>query len=121
MLRRLFQTIIFASLLLANLTFAGTCAEPDEVTLPDGASIKSEEMIQAHSDVTKYIAAADVFLKCLDEEERAGVEPLTLEQKKDYVSRYNLVVEKIHTLAQGFNEQLRVYKSTNTKEQLIIK
>jgi len=116
MLNRLIQSTLLSSLVLSNLAFAQSCLEPAPVKLPDGAAVKSEVMIQAHKAVNKYISDAGVFLQCLDEEEKNSPAPLTLEQKKTQVMRYNLVVEKMHQLAKGFNEQLSIYKTTNSKK-----
>jgi hypothetical protein len=116
MLSRLIQSTLLGSLLLSNLAFAQPCLEPEQVTLPDGATVKSDMMIQIHEAVNKYISDAGNFLLCLDEEEKNSPAPLTIEQKKTQVMRYNLVVEKMHQLARDFNEQLSIYKTTNSEK-----
>jgi hypothetical protein len=89
------------------------CASPQVVTVPDGATATSEEMVEAQTHVKQYMAEMELYLDCLDQEEAAMSEPPTDEIKQTHTKRHNTAVDTMETVAIKFNEQVRVFKKAN--------
>lgn len=109
----LVSAVFLASSLTTSLIQADTCTEPAAVALPDGATATTEQMVAGQKQVKQYVAAAEDFLTCLEQTEAEAGEALTEEQQQANVARYNAVVDKMESTAQGFNEQIQAYKAAN--------
>lgn len=114
-MKKILIPITLAATMGAGHVFAGACAEPADVELPDGATATTDDMVAGQKAVKTYIADGEAFLACMEQEEKSQVEELTDEQKKANVERYNAVVDKMQLLAQGFNDQIKAYKAAQAE------
>ncbi|HKT73413.1 MAG TPA: hypothetical protein VJQ47_11020 [Steroidobacteraceae bacterium] len=101
-------------------------AAPDK--LPDGNSATKEEMIAGQKLVKEYNTAMTSYLECLKLEHPpiADAAPnATPEEKKAQAQRvqqlqdqkYNAAVDQLHSIADRFNEQVRVFNSRKDKSK----
>lgn len=99
---------------------------PDK--LPDGNTASLQEMVAAQKTVKEYDKAINAYLSCIELEQnaassKAGGKP-TPEQKKalDDMSRvtiqkHNAAVDQDRSVADRFNEQVKVFKAKNDKSK----
>ncbi len=88
----------------------GACPYPESVTVPDGTTATTEEMVDGQTRIKKYMAEMEAYLDCLDQEEAdLGREP-TAEELQLHNQRHNAAVDEMEKVAAEFNEQVRAYK-----------
>jgi len=98
-------------------------APPDKI--PDGNTATLNEMVTVKKQVSDYDAAIGVYLDCIKQEHEDAVakggDKLTDKQKQDLdhmeTSRHNAAVAQLQSIADRFNEQVRVYKAKNAKKE----
>ena len=93
-------------------------------SIPDGNTASKEEMIAAKNDVARYNNEMNAYLDCLkleitaatpkdpsklSKEEKAKAE----EQSKILTQKNNAAVDELHSVADRFNEQVRIWKAKN--------
>ena len=100
------------ALIVNSLAFAA-CPFPKEVSVPDGATATTDEMVEAQARVKQYMAEMEGYLDCLDREEASISEKQTPEAKALHVQRHNAAVDAMESVAAQFNEQIRAYKQVN--------
>ena len=92
-------------------------AAPDK--LPDGASATLEEMLSGQKAVNSYQKAINDYISCIDKDlddriAKAG-DKLKPEQKVDMqkieAQKHNAAVDQMQSVADRFNEQVKVYKA----------
>lgn len=94
---------------------------PDK--LPDGRVASMDEMLTGKKAVEEYNKQMDAYLSCLkleyDEQVASSSETLTAEQKaeleKRQVQKHNAAVDELESVANRFNEQVKVYKAAHAK------
>jgi len=69
------------------------CSKPEVPTLPDPATAVTPQMVKAKNQVKRFMGEADEYLKC----------NITTKQ-------HNMMVKKMHKLADAFNGIVRAYK-----------
>ena len=87
--------------------------------IPDGKSASKEDMLEAQKAVKTYMADADAYLICLEEEAAAvQVDPedkeaiqVAMEEQAIRTRRHNAMVDEMHLLAERFNQTVRAYKN----------
>ena len=91
---------------------------------PDGNQASKEEMLTAKSQVVQYNKDMEVYLTCIQGEYDAKVTAeanATPEQKAEMArvqdQKHNAAVQELQSVADRFNEQLRVWKAKNTPEK----
>ncbi|HEY3784243.1 MAG TPA: hypothetical protein VGL55_03080 [Steroidobacteraceae bacterium] len=96
-------------------------APPDK--LPDGNTATKEEMIAGQQMVKSYDKAINAYLSCIKLEHdgaasKIGDKPTTPEQKKALddldrmqIQKNNAAVDQLQSVADRFNEQVRVFKT----------
>jgi hypothetical protein len=89
------------------------CPYPEEVTVPDGATASSDEMVNGQALVKQFMAEMEDYLDCLDREEATIPEKQTPEAKVLHVQRHNAAVDAMEKVAAKFNEEIRAYKTAN--------
>lgn len=105
------------STLLAALLCSGSvlaCDYPVQlVEIPEGETATKDEMIAAQKSVKAYMAAMDVYIKCLEAmlEGKTDEELARLQQIQ--TMRHNSAVEAMEIVADRFNVQVRAYKDNN--------
>jgi hypothetical protein len=105
-----------AALFLAQAGLA--CEYPQNVSMVNGATASKEEMVATQSAVKKYVAAMEVYLQCIVDEEksaRALMTDIELEQEQQREEmlnkKYNAAVEQMEKVAAQFNSEVQVYKA----------
>ena len=93
-------------------------------SIPNGNTASKEEMIAAKNDVSRYNNEMNAYLDCLkleitaatpkdpsklSKEEKAKAE----EQNKILTQKNNAAVDELHSVADRFNEQVRIWKAKN--------
>ena len=92
--------------------------------IPDGASATLDEMIAGQKAVNEYQKAINDYTSCIDKElddkiAKAG-DKLKPEQKADMqkveAQKHNAAVDQLQSIADRFNEQVKVFKSRSDKK-----
>lgn len=111
------STLISAAVLTLFAQSVMACDYPSRVKIPNGLTATKEEMISGQGAVKEYVAAMEIYLDCLLEEEkvaRAQMDDLSAEaeqQREDMLNKkYNAAVDEMETVAANFNEQVQAYK-----------
>jgi hypothetical protein len=94
-------------------------APPEKI--PDGNTATLAEMVAVKKQVADYDAAIGIYLDCIKQEHEAAVakagDKMTDKQRDDLehmeTSRHNAAVAQLQSVADRFNEQVRVYKAKN--------
>ena len=99
---------------------AFACEYPDSVEIPNGATATRDEMLAAQQDVKDYIAAMEVYLACIAEEEEALLatqEQIGMIDDEELINRsraltlkHNDAVEQMELVAARFNEEVRIVR-----------
>jgi len=89
--------------------FVSDCAAPALPTLPDGTKAAIDEMMAGQKNVKQFVAAGDVYLKCLtkviDNKERP------VEERNAAVNEHNRMVGAMEQVAAAFNDQIKKFKT----------
>jgi len=96
-----------AAAVVAVPAYAGDCLLPPPPSkIPDGTTASEQEMVIAMQTLKQYDGDVNVYLKCLDFEQRRNeLSPEALETK------HNAAVAELQSIADKFNAQVRVFKS----------
>ena len=113
---------------LASVSASAECPYPTAPkTMPDGSKATLDEMMAAKKAVKDYDDATTTYLDCLKKEHDDAVTALgdinSEKQKKakadlDRIEadRHNAAVSQDQTVADHFNEQVRIYKARDQKK-----
>jgi hypothetical protein len=91
-------------------------------SIPDGNTASKDEMIAGKNDVARYNNEMNAYLDCIKLEIQAATpkDPSKLskddkakaeEQEKMLTQKNNAAVDELHSVADRFNEQLRIWKA----------
>jgi hypothetical protein len=91
--------------------------------IPDGRTATRQEMITAQQAVKAYDKQINAYTSCLELERNdqiaKGGDKLTDDQKKELdrveVERHNAAVDQLQSIADRFNEQLRIFNARDKK------
>jgi hypothetical protein len=106
---------------LAGPVYADCSYPPPPAKLPDGNTATMDEMLEAKKAVTQYNKDINAYVACIKLEHETAVtnagDKLTPEQKADMekmeVQKNNAAVDQLQSIADRFNEQVRIYKAKN--------
>jgi hypothetical protein len=106
---------------LAGPVYADCTYPPPPAKLPDGNNATMEEMLEGKKAVTQYNKDINAYVSCIKLEHETAVtnagDKLTPQQKADMekmeVQKNNAAVDQLQTIADRFNEQVRLYKAKN--------
>ena len=91
---------------------------------PDGNQASKDEMLAAKNQVVAYNKDMETYLTCIQGEYDARVAAeanATAEQKAEMArvqdQKHNAAVQELQSVADRFNEQLRVWKARSEKEK----
>jgi hypothetical protein len=91
---------------------------------PDGNQASKDEMLAAKNQVVAYNKDMETYLNCIQGEYDAKVAAeanATAEQKAEMArvqdQKHNAAVQELQSVADRFNEQLRVWKARSEKEK----
>jgi hypothetical protein len=110
---------VAALAVLAGPVYADCSYPPPPAKLPDGNTATMEEMVAAKKAVTQYNKDINAYVACIKLEHETAVssagDKLTKEQKADMermeVQKNNAAVDQLQSIADRFNEQVRIYKA----------
>ena len=112
---------ITAAVTLAGPVYADCSYPPPPAKLPDGNTATMEEMLAAKKAVTQYNNDINAYVACIKLEHETAVstagDKITPEQKaqmdKIETQKNNAAVDQLQSVAERFNEQVRIYKQKN--------
>jgi hypothetical protein len=109
--------------LSAGAAFADCPYPPAPDKLPDGASATLQEMLAGQKAVADYNKAINDYVACIDKELDASIikagDKLKPEQKADMerveAQKHNAAIDQLQSVADRFNEQVKVFKAKDKK------
>ncbi len=106
----------FSLMFAAQSVFA--CEYPERVLIPNGNTATKEDMIAGQSGVKKYVADMEIYLQCIQDEERAAREAMTdlkpedEQEREDMLNKkYNAAVDEMERVAAQFNSEVQAYRA----------
>jgi hypothetical protein len=122
----LLATAVTAAL-SAGTAYADCSYPPPPDKIPDGNTATLEEMVAGQKAVKEYDKAINAYVACIQLERSDAVakvakpgEKPTPEQKKAMdemerveVQKHNAAIDQLQSVADRFNEQVKVYKAKN--------
>lgn len=104
---------------LAGPVYADCLYPPPPSKIPDGNTATMQEMVEAKNAVTQYNKDINAYVACIKLEHETAVttagDKLTPQQKADMekieVQKNNAAVDQLQSVADRFNEQIRIYKA----------
>lgn len=122
-MKSLLAAVAVAAAFLAPAAFAD-CTYPQAPSqLPDGNTATLAQMLAAQKVVNSYNEQMMAYLSCIQLERdsrvaQAGTQ-LTKQQKQELeaieVQKHNAAVDQLHTVADQFNAQVKIFKSKGKK------
>ncbi len=110
--------LICSIFVLFGVQTALACDYPDRTKIPNGTNASKEDMLEGQRGVKKFVAAIEVYLECIVDEEkmaRAAIEVISAEdeqQREDLLNKkYNAAVDEMERLAAQFNVEVQAYKA----------
>ena len=100
---------LVAGIVCCAPAFADCQLPPAPSKVPDGASASEPEMIAAMQTLKAYDGDVNVYLKCLEFEERQN--HMTAQQRD---TQHNAAITQLQKVADKFNEQVRAFKSKHS-------
>ncbi len=97
-------------------------AAPDKI--PDGATATLDEMLAGQKAVNAYNKAVNDYVACidkqLDDEIAQQGDKLKPQQKSEMqkveAQKHNAAIDQLQSIADRFNEQIKVYKARSDKK-----
>jgi hypothetical protein len=109
-------------------------APPDHI--PDGNTATMQEMVTAQKEVKDYNNAINAYIACIQLERNDAIDKLSAkagdkpsaDQKKQLdamqkdlerveIQKHNAAIDQLQSIADRFNEQVKVYKSKNADKK----
>lgn len=119
-----FLAIAALAALSATAAHADCPYPPAPAKIPDGNTATLDEMMAVKKQVTEYDSAIGTYLDCIKKEHddalAKGGDSLTDKQKDELnhieTQKHNAAVTQLQSVADHFNEQVRLYKAKNAKK-----
>lgn len=112
---RIFK-ISFGTLLFFATSIAFACDYPARPAIADGDTASKDQLIEAKNSVQDFIAKVDVYLTCLETEEKAAVAEMDNPSEEELQRRDEMLNKKFDAanqekvlLGEQFNQQIRIY------------
>jgi hypothetical protein len=116
-MNKLIKIILSITLVLAAQS-AFSCDYPERILIPNGNTATKEEMIAGQSGVKKYVADMEIYLSCIQEEEKAAreaandLQPEDEQEREDLLNKkYNAAVDEMERVAAQFNSEVQAYRA----------
>jgi hypothetical protein len=117
--------------LSAGTAYADCSYPPPPDHIPDGNTATLQEMVAAQKTVKDYDKAINAYVACIQLERNDASakmakpgETATAEQKKALddmerveVQKHNAAIDQLQSVADRFNEQVKVYKAKNNPKK----
>lgn len=110
----------FALLLVAGAVAAAAseCSRPYPLNLPREAPASQDAMLSLQAEVKAYLAEADAYLSCNEQEQRALAQSVKDGADADEVqvqvqillTRYNNTVDEMHVVGDRYNDLVQSFK-----------
>lgn len=110
MMRRLSLSLC---LCLCTAMAAAECTRDAAPAIPDGNTATLEDMQAGQQAIKAYVASANAYLECLDNEAAAVGEDDTDEAKAARLADYNATVDEQTSVAENFNKAVKAFKARN--------
>jgi hypothetical protein len=118
--------LALGALAIAPATLADCTYPHAPGTYPDGAKATMEEMVASNKEVKQFIADADAYIKCIDDDSPApskdALAKMTDDQKKAVVERekqraqrHNAAVQDEEQMRDKWHDVLTAYKDAHPK------
>ncbi|HEX4266832.1 MAG TPA: hypothetical protein VHY36_03015 [Steroidobacteraceae bacterium] len=112
-----------AAVALAPAAYADCSYPPAPSNLPDGSTATLKEMLAGMQQVSVYNKAMTAYLSCIklerDSRVAAAGATLTKKQKQELeaieIQKNNAAVDQLHSVADRFNAQVKIYKARDKK------
>ena len=128
---KLFIAIASTAILSAGTAYADCSYPTPPDHIPDGNTATLQEMVTAQKAVKDYDKAINAYVACIQLERDAAIGGLakpgdtpTADQKKAIedrrrveIQKHNAAIDQLQSVADRFNEQVKVYKSKNDKSK----
>jgi len=129
---KLFIAVASAAVLSAGTAYADCSYPPPPDHIPDGNTATLQEMVTTQKAVKEYDKAINAYVACIQLERDDAVSKLaakpgeapTPEQKKAIedrqrveIQKHNAAIDQLQSIADRFNEQVKVYKAKNDKSK----
>jgi hypothetical protein len=128
---KVFIAIASTAVLSAGTAYADCSYPTPPDHLPDGNTATLQEMVEAQKAVKEYDKQINAYVACIQLERNDSVgkiakpgEKPTADQKKAMddlerveVQKHNAAIDQLQSVADRFNEQVKVYKSKNDKSK----
>jgi hypothetical protein len=109
--------------LSAGAAYADCPYPPAPSKLPDGASATMEDMVAGQKAVRAYDDAIKAYVACIDQELSEAIakggDKMKPEQKADMqkveTQKHNAAIDQDQSVADRFNEQVKVFKARDKK------
>ena len=93
--------------------------------IPDGNTATLDDMVTAQKAIKEYDRAINAYVACIklehDTAVASGGDKLTDQQKADMerveVQKHNAAIDQLQSVADRFNEQVRVFKAKNADKK----
>lgn len=108
---RFLMPAILALIASIETRAATDCVLPDAPAIPDGELASRDTMEVTALAVRAFIADAQDYQACLQEQEVELGEAITDEQQEAIVEAFNAAVDAMNSTAEAFNEQLGIWRS----------
>jgi hypothetical protein len=128
---KVFIAIASTAVLSAGTAYADCSYPTPPDHIPDGNTATLQEMVEAQKAVKEYDKAINAYVACIQLERNDAVgkiakpgEKPTADQKKAMddmerveIQKHNAAIDQLQSVADRFNEQVKVYKSKNDKSK----
>ena len=128
---KVFIAIASTAVLSAGTAYADCSYPTPPDHIPDGNTATLQDMVEAQKAVKEYDKAINAYVACIQLERNDAVgkiakpgEKPTADQKKAMddmerveVQKHNAAIDQLQSIADRFNEQVKVYKSKNDKSK----
>jgi hypothetical protein len=128
---KVFIAIASTAVLSAGTAYADCSYPTPPDHLPDGNTATLQEMVEAQKAVKEYDKQINAYVACIQLERNDAVgkiakpgEKPTADQKKAMddmerveIQKHNAAIDQLQSVADRFNEQVKVYKSKNDKSK----
>jgi hypothetical protein len=108
--------ISVASILMFATTLAIACDYPARPGIPDGSTASKDELLAAKDAIQQYMAEVDVYLQCIESEEKSAAAELDNPSPEEIQRREEMLNKKFEAaneekalLGEQFNQQVRLY------------
>lgn len=119
-MKTLIKTICVVSVFFSAQS-ALACDYPDRVSIPNGGTATKDDMLEGQRGVKTYVAAMEVYLECIVEEEKAALaaiedlQPEDEQQRADAMNKkYNAAVDEMERIAAQFNAEVQAYRAKDS-------